>query len=180
MLGLYLSLVDSEEEKKLVEELYKSNKQKMYVIAKSCLHNSQDAEDAVHEAFLHTIEEIEHISTIPADKRSPYLNVIVRNVSYHTFNQNKPMEQIDEETITQEDISTEEEAISNIGYEHLLKLVKNLPDGQKDVMYLKYERGLTMQEIAETLSISEVAVKNRLFKAKKSLKEQIKNEKRRA
>lgn len=51
MLGLYLSLVESEEEKQLIEELYNNNKQVMYNIAFKNLHNSSDAEDAVHEAF---------------------------------------------------------------------------------------------------------------------------------
>lgn len=59
MLGLYLSLVESEEEKQLIEELYNNNKQVMYNIAFKNLHNSSDAEDAVHEAFLRAIKNIE-------------------------------------------------------------------------------------------------------------------------
>lgn len=54
MLAFYMSLVDDENEKKIIEELYNSNKQTMYSIALSCLHNPQDAEDVVcnGQAFL--------------------------------------------------------------------------------------------------------------------------------
>lgn len=86
MLGLYLSLVESEEEKQLIEELYNNNKQVMYNIAFKNLHNSSDAEDAVHEAFLRAIKNIEKISHIPSNKQQAYLNVIVRNVSFDMFN----------------------------------------------------------------------------------------------
>ena len=57
VLAFYQSLVDDEEEKNIIAELYRSNKRKMYSIAISCLHSPQDAEDAVHEAFLIAIEK---------------------------------------------------------------------------------------------------------------------------
>ena len=57
VLAFYMSLVDDENEKSIIEELYKTNKRKMYSIAYSCLRNHQDAEDAVHEAFLIVIRK---------------------------------------------------------------------------------------------------------------------------
>ena len=80
MLAFYMSLVDDENEKSIIEELYKTNKRKMYSIAYSCLRNHQDAEDAVHEAFLIVIRKNKKIFSLPSNKRAPYLNVITRNL----------------------------------------------------------------------------------------------------
>lgn len=176
MLTFYLSLVEDENDKRLIEELYKSNRQTMYYIAKSCLHNSHDAEDAIHEAFLRAIENIEKLYSIPANKRASYLNVIVRNVSYGIYKRKNSSDlTADDEDIISNDISPEEEALSNIEYENLVQLIKGLPDGQKDVMYLKYCLGFTTEEIASALSISSNAVNNRLFKAKNNLRKQFEN-----
>ena len=55
MISVYLSLIETDKEKSLIEELYDKNKQTMYSIAFSNLHNRTDAEDAVHEAILRAI-----------------------------------------------------------------------------------------------------------------------------
>lgn len=175
MLAFYLSLVDDEDQKSLIEQLYKTNRQTMYSIAVSRLHNSQDAEDAVHEAFIVAINNIEKIFSFPANKRASYLNVIVRNMSCTVLRRKKPTTDIEEEIITG-DTSPEDEAISCMEYERLTQLIKELPEGQRDVMYLRYYLELDIREIASSLSISETAVRNRLFKARKSLQKQLEND----
>ena len=52
MLGFYLSLIDSDDDKNKFEQLYLTYRQDMYKIAYSILKNNADAEDAVHQAFL--------------------------------------------------------------------------------------------------------------------------------
>ena len=52
MLYIYLSSLNTDEEKNYFEEIYLNYRQKMYGIAYSILHNAQDSEDAVHQAFL--------------------------------------------------------------------------------------------------------------------------------
>ena len=86
MLSFCLSLIKTEQEKLLIEELYNKNKQTMYNIAYSNLHNRDDAEDAVQEAILRAINQIDKISQISPDKQCTYLNVIVRNISFDMFN----------------------------------------------------------------------------------------------
>ena len=52
MIEIYLSVLDSEEDKDLFEEWYRLYRGSMYNIAFSILHNKEDAEDALNEAFL--------------------------------------------------------------------------------------------------------------------------------
>lgn len=173
MLAFYQSLVDDEEEKNIIAELYKSNKRKMYSIAISCLHSPQDAEDAVHEAFLIAIEKNKKIFSIPSNKRGPYLNVIVRNVCYSVLRRKKAVGSIDEEAMSKDKILPEDEVISAEEYEQLLRFLNDLPDGQRDAIYLRCRLGLTMEETALSLSISENAVRNRIFNARKTIRKKL-------
>ena len=173
VLAFYQSLVDDEKEKSIIEEMYKSNKRRMYSIAFSCLHNHQDAEDAVHEAFLIAVEKSKKIFSIPSNKRAPYLNVIVRNVCYSIMRKKKPLGLSDEADVTAEKYFPEEEAISDIECERLIGLISSLPEGQRDAMYLKCRFGFTDAEIAVSLSISENSVRNRIYNARKAMKAKL-------
>ena len=173
VLAFYMSLVDDENEKSIIEELYKSNKKKMYSIAFSCLRNSQDAEDVVHEAFLVAIEKNKKIFSIPSNKRAPYLDVIVRNMCYSILREDNPVELSGEEDLPMEEVFPEEEAISNMECERLIELINSLPEGQRDTMYLRCRFGFTDAEIATSLSISENAVRNRIYNARKAMKEKL-------
>ncbi len=173
VLAFYMSLVDDENEKSIIEELYKSNKKKMYSIAFSCLRNSQDAEDVVHEAFLVAIEKNKKIFSIPSNKRAPYLDVIVRNMCYSILRENNPVELSGEEDVPKEEVFPEEEAISNMECERLIELINSLPEGQRDAMYLRCRFGFSEAEIATSLSISENAVRNRIYNARKAMKEKL-------
>lgn len=57
MLGFYLALLDTAEEKSRFEELYLLYRQDMYKTAYSILQDSFEAEDVVHEAFLIVIKK---------------------------------------------------------------------------------------------------------------------------
>lgn len=57
MLGLYLAMIDTHEEKNKFEELYKEYKSTMYNFAMAILKDSYMAEDAVHNAFFKSNKE---------------------------------------------------------------------------------------------------------------------------
>jgi len=56
----------------------------------------------------------------------------------------------------------------------LWQAVDELPDGQREVILLRYQQGFAYQEIAETLQISIGTVKSRLYHAHRKLKGRIK------
>ena len=56
---VYLQLIDSPEEQSRFEDLYITYRKLMFHVAKGILGNDQDAEDAVHDAFLHQ-QFVEH------------------------------------------------------------------------------------------------------------------------
>ena len=52
MLVCYVQMLDTPEEKIRFEQIYTKYRGMMYCIANSILKNDQDAEDAVHNAFI--------------------------------------------------------------------------------------------------------------------------------
>lgn len=58
MIEAALAILENEEQRNELSEIYEKNIKTFYSIALSNLHNRQDAEDAVHEAFLRAIKNI--------------------------------------------------------------------------------------------------------------------------
>lgn len=59
MLSFYLSMVETDEERDLVTRLYYTYERMMYKIALGILKNPHDAEDAVSEAFIRLIKNLD-------------------------------------------------------------------------------------------------------------------------
>ena len=175
MLSFCLSLIKTEQEKLLIEELYNKNKQTMYNIAYSNLHNRDDAEDAVQEAILRAINQIDKISQISPDKQCTYLNVIVRNISFDMFNRKVNHLSLEEDAEIYDQTVLEDQAIGNVNYDSLVEYIRSLPQGMRDALYLKYCLEFTNEEIAQSLNISQCALRNRLFAARNKIKDHIKN-----
>ena len=76
MLSIYLSVLDSDEDKSRFEVLYNLYRQSMYAIAYGILHNEFDAEDAVHESFLKIANHFEKIEEIKCPKTKAFIVII--------------------------------------------------------------------------------------------------------
>ena len=59
---IYLSSLDTQEDRSKFEEIYQKYRSKMYGIAYSILGNNEDSEDAVHNAFVKLADEFTNIS----------------------------------------------------------------------------------------------------------------------
>ena len=59
---VYLSLIESDEDKSKFEKIYERYKGLMFYTAMQILNHKQDAEDAVHQAFVSIIENLDKIS----------------------------------------------------------------------------------------------------------------------
>ena len=79
MLIYYLQMLDTPEEKVRFEQIYLKYRGLMYRVADSILHNRQDAEDAVHNAFLKIIKKFSRFQNTPAQDLAPQIVVIARN-----------------------------------------------------------------------------------------------------
>lgn len=89
MIDIYLSALETTEDKAEFEDLYIKYRQKMYAVAYSILHNVEDSEDAVHNAFLNIAKNFEKFKNFSCQDKERYIVIIVRNVSIDIYRKNK-------------------------------------------------------------------------------------------
>ncbi|MBQ8727963.1 MAG: RNA polymerase sigma factor [Oscillospiraceae bacterium] len=176
MLSIYLSVLDSDEDKSRFEVLYNLYRQSMYAIAYGILHNEFDAEDAVHESFLKIANHFEKIEEIKCPKTKAFIVIIVKNTSIDIYNRNKKTA---ENTIFIDDMCNrviDEKAFEDIDYQLLLNKIDELPETFKDILYLRYVNGFFVEDTARLLNISVDAAYKRIQRAKIILSDKLKEE----
>ena len=177
MISAALSVLKTDAQRKIVNDLYKEYKNRFYHIAYSRLKNTHDAEDAIEEAFLRIAKRPEFFFKIPDHKKAAYIDVIIRNVSVDMLKKRQKDLCIEPENkMLSEDVSVENTAIGNISKDELTAFIQTLSEAQKQVIYLKIEFQMTSRQIAEALEISETAVRKRLSEAGKTIKKFVKEE----
>lgn len=173
MISAALAILETDEQRNELSEIYERNIKTFYSIAFSKLHNQHDAEDAIQEAFLAVARKPDLLFNIPASKRVSYINVIVRNISYKMWNKKHKI--YDNETeldeALNEQLSVEDIVISECMCEQILKFIDTLPETTKSAMYLKMHLGLKNSDIAGVLGISEEAAKKRVARAMQKIKQ---------
>ena len=179
MLSLYLSMVETEEQRSLVEQIYHDYEQTMYHSAFAVLHNKQDAEDAVHEAFVRIITDIDRLAAVKKEKRKSFVIIVVKNIAIDTYRR-RQRENVGAEDISDMDIADDfsiEQIISDsIDSDTLRRSVKKLPETQRAVLVLKYFHDQSVSDIADMLGIGISAVRKRIERAEKNLYEILKGE----
>lgn len=161
-----------------IEELYRKHKNRLFNIALKYLRNNADAEDAVHSVFSQIIEEKTKIFEIPPNKQAAYLNVLIRNISVRIFNNSLKevavdpvkFEEYSDKNSLNDDIDMDNIVMSKISHRELIDFIHSLPQGMRDAMVLKYLIGLSNREAAAKLDITENALRQRLFAARKAIK----------
>ena len=96
---IYLQMIESEDDKVRFEEIYLKYKSLMFYAANKILHNEQDAEDAVHIAFIKIAENIKKIDVLDCPKTRSYIVTIVENKAidiYRRKSRHKEAEYLEE------------------------------------------------------------------------------------
>ncbi len=174
MLGFYLSLLNTAEEKSKFEELYGQYENVLYNYAYRILKDRYLAEDAVHNAFLSVIKNFQKINAMSCNEKLKYLLIIVRNASFSIIKANNKNsgEDIDEaELITPENIESKIESDSE--KDRIFCLLKQLSPIYSDALVLKLYYEMSDIEIAEALDISIENARVRVYRGRKKLRKLI-------
>ncbi len=170
MLFIYLSLIDSEENKDKFETLYLRHRKLMKYIALDILGDEYAAEDAVHNAFLKIIANLDKFSEEDCQENKNLIVIIIRSVSIDMYRKrNREFENTD---ILDKELTVETD-FSVVQVEDILKEIEALPEIYRDVLLLKVEYDFKDRDIAKMLGINVDTVSKRLERARKQLKQQI-------
>ncbi len=168
------SAISDEKQRNELAEFYKENLNCFLNIAYSNLHNKNDAEDAVQEAFQEIVRKPDIFFGITPENRVAFMVTVVRNISVDMFNKKKriPLEELNEDEPYDDDpLPFEANMIGKVSRDKLKKFIESLPPLQRDVLTLRCLMGLSTAETAEKLNISQSAVKKRLHLAKEAVRE---------
>lgn len=160
---IYLSMIDTPEERSKFERLYREYRGLMYHVALEILHNHHDAEDAVHQAFLKIAEKIEIVDGNICPRTQGYVVTIAESkaIDLYRYQQRHSVLSLEED---QSGI-----AITYDGTNALAGCMAKLPARQRQVLLLKHYHGLSSREVAERLGLTEANVIKIDQRAKKAL-----------
>lgn len=180
MFSMAFAMLDTDEERSIFEQLYNSHRQRLYRIAFSKLHNPQNAEDAVSEVFLRILNKSANVFEVSPNKRAAFLNILIRNVCSQMYNRS-----VKENTISVDDENTaeiadkfdlEDEVIGKIEHDRLVEFISRLPSKTRDALVLRSVMGMSTHETAEQLGITENALRQRIYEARKAIRTFVERE----
>lgn len=173
MLYIYLSMIESSEDKSKFEKIYMNYRQTMFYVANNILKDEHLAEDAVHQAFIKIIENLDKINDIKRPKTKGFVVIIVERAAIDIYRKQKRQYSVPfDETISGigEMAAEGDRSLEEVGNSSsIAAALAMLPINYSTVIKLKYSHGYTDKEIAKILSISEENVRKRITRGKKRL-----------
>lgn len=164
---IYLSLIDTEEDKRKFERIYLAYKQTMFYAANRILKNEHTAEDAVHQAFLRIINNLEKINESDCHKTRAFLVVIAEHIAIDIYRKQKRENVLSFDEI--EIYVSDTNALPDDSSDEVAIAISQLPINYSTVLRLKFSQGYSDTEIAQLLHINEDNVRQRISRAKKKL-----------
>ena len=149
----------------VIERVYGAYADMLYRIALTYLHNRDDAEDAVHDAFITYMEKAPHFYSSKKERAwicQVTVNLCRDALRRRTVRQHMSLD--DDESMTVP-------AVSDRYPVELFDLLNRLPEKLRIVTVLHYLEGFSVSETATMTASTVSAVKMRLSRARDSLKE---------
>ena len=162
---LYLQMIDSSEDRSKFEQIYIEYRELMFYVANRILDNDQDAEDAVHEAFLKVAENIKKIGEPKCPKTKGFVVTIVENKAIDLYRKRKRHPTVE--------LTEEIRGFSPVyeGQNALTACILKLPARYREMILLRYHQGYSVKEVASILGISLAAASKLDQRAKNKLKD---------
>ena len=176
--------VQDEEQKKLLTHLIRAHGEKLFGYALSILENSQDAEDAMQDAFLKMAHHAEDFEGKTERHRVNLARVYLYNTCIDVYRAREKrqkhetiMTDLNEELFDDltaaeiEDFRQQIEISDRLN--KTLNCIQKLPRSQRELLMMQVLNGYSSQKLGEIFHLSEDAVNSKLYKARKKLKKMV-------
>lgn len=147
------------------EQLYEKYIKLMLYIAMQMLRKPADAEDAVQQAFVSVLENLDKLGDVDSPSTKCYISTIVKHKCIDIIREQKKYELVGENNIGRGYIHPERRGV--------VEAISQLTPHYRDVLLLRYEYGYTTEEIAQFYGMRRDSLQKRLWRAKEQLKEKL-------
>lgn len=174
---IYLSMIETEEEKHKFVLIYETYQYFMWYIANEILHDKFLAEDAVQDAFLALTRHLDKVEEVKSTKTKNFIATIVKSKAIDMIRKkNEKEEEYEENIIGESKENILDEYIEKEEYDRIVSAISKLEDLYRVVFEYKYLHELSDKEIAQILNVTPKVINVRLFRGKKKLKELLTKE----
>lgn len=167
---IYLAMIDSPDDQVKFERVYNKYRYLMLHVANQILQNHHDAEDAVHQAFISIIENLDKISEVNSPKTRSYIVIITERKAIDLLRKIHRQQSLE---------LNEELAGVEIPFDMdnpIAEAIAKIPAQYREVLLLRFYNGFSSKEIASILNISDSGVRKLIGRAKIALQEEIEKE----
>lgn len=156
------------------KELYEQYAGQLLGICYRYAGDRETAQDLLHDGFVKAFSSFDKFSYRGEGSLRAWLSRMMVNISLDYLRKND----INRKMVTLEQLpenveEPQEEDISLVPQQILMKLISELPDGYRTVFNLSVMEQLSHKEIGERLNINERTSSSQLFRAKKLLAKKI-------
>ena len=167
---MYLSMIETPDDKAKFERIYNRYRNLMYHVAYKVLGNHHDAEDAVHQAFVAIIRHLEKIGDIDCPETRSFIVLITERKAIDLIRTSHSEKVI---PLNEDLIGIEIPAPGDHG---LADALAKLPAHYREVLLLRFDNGYSTKELAQMLGMTESGVRKLIGRAKNALGRMLEEE----
>src|SRR3954454_18766031 len=156
--------------RRALDDLYRSHSAEVYRYAYALLGNRSDAEDVTQTTFMNALRALERGER--PRKPSNWLITITHNIVRQRFRQQQARPA---EVELSGELAHEQHEDTGPTMPELVKALQRIPPSQREALVLRELEGRSYDEIAQTLSLSTSALETLLFRARRSLADELEN-----
>lgn len=165
VLMLYLQMIENDDDKEKFEEIYTRYRRLMYFVAFKIVGNEPDAEDAVQQAFVSIIENLEKIGPIDSPQTKSYVAIVAEHKAIDIVRAKKRVVEWDDNIMGF--------AIEPPGDSGLADAIATLPGRYRELLLLRYDNGYDTMEIAKMFNMKRGTVQKMIWRAKEMLSKKM-------
>ena len=177
---MYVSMLETEDDRKVFQELYEANRQKLYFMALKVVQNEENAEDAVHTSFLKLAENFAKYRQKSYENLEKLCGTIVVNTANdmaRAYARRGEVAGEGEEYLP--DIAPDilEQLLEQNDRRLIAEALMELKDEERHLLYLQYGLEIKPKEIGELLNMTSASVRRKMLRCRNKLAKILEDEK---
>ena len=156
--------------KRDLDELYRAHAAEVYRYVYAVLGNRADAEDVTQTTFVNALRALERGEQ--PRKPANWLITIAHNLIRQRFRQQQSRPR---QVELDRDLPSLEADDDGPAIEDLVRALQRIPESQREALVLREMEGRSYKEITAILDVTETALESLIFRARRSLAEELEN-----